>query len=179
MAPEVASRTKRTFLIVFTIWTIMVWVAPLSLPTDSVPDISGRSGSIDNLEQVEEMNPFAALVYLAGDAYCHQKAERSLYVNGNEMPFCARDVGIFCGLAIGMAMVLLFRPGFNLIVLVALVLPIVLDGGVQMIGYYESSNAVRLSTGLMGGIGCSYLLGHVTDMALSTQRSNRVKKGDL
>jgi uncharacterized membrane protein len=78
-----------------------------------------------------------------------------------------------------MAMVLLFRPGFNLIVLVALVLPIVLDGGVQMIGNYESSNAVRLSTGLMGGIGCSYLLGHVTDMALSTQRSNRVKKGDL
>ena len=32
---------------------------------------------------------------------CHNKHERSWTVNGNQMPVCVRDVGIFAGLALG------------------------------------------------------------------------------
>ena len=178
MSPDVSFRAKRTIFILFTVWALMVVVAPLSLPQGSVPDLSGRPGSIDNMDEIGMMNPFAALVYLAGDVYCHQMAERSLYINGNEMPFCARDVAIFCGLSIGMALVMTLNPRFYQIVLIALFSPIVLDGGAQFLGTYESNNVLRVTTGLLGGLACSYLLGHLADRALGPQRST-IKDGKV
>jgi hypothetical protein len=45
----------------------------------------------------------AALVYLAGGAVCHQRADRSFHVWGVQMPVCARCTGIYAGAALGAA----------------------------------------------------------------------------
>ncbi len=160
-------KAKRAILIFFIAWLAIVLAAPYALPSGSVTDLSGRAGSIDNSAAIDQMNPFSAAVYLIGDTYCHQLSERSLYLNGNQMPFCARDVGIFLGLVAGMLIVLLLVPRFSWIALVLLALPILIDGGIQYAGGYESNNVLRLLTGILGGIATSYFLGFTVDRSLT------------
>lgn len=167
-------RAKRAVLVFFIAWLLLVFAAPLSLPAGSVTDLSGRANAIDNSEAIDGMNPLAWAVYTFGDINCHQLSERSFTVNENQMPFCARDVGIFIGLAAGMAVVILFSPRFSWLILAALILPILIDGGVQLTGMYESNNILRLLTGALGGVGASYLLGHFADWTRSTfERSGK------
>ena len=42
-----------------------------------------------------ELNPYSAFIYAFGDLNCHNKGERSILINENQMPVCTRDVGIF------------------------------------------------------------------------------------
>jgi uncharacterized membrane protein len=160
-------RAKRAVLVLFAAWLLLVLAVPLTLPTGSVTDLSGRANAIDNSEAIDGMNPLAWAVYMFGDINCHQLAERSFTINGNQMPFCVRDVGIFLGLAVGMAIVVLLSPRFSWLILAALVLPILVDGGVQLTGMYESNNALRLITGTLAGVGASYFLGHFADWSQS------------
>lgn len=164
-------RAKRTILVLFAALLVMVIAAPWALPQGSVEDLSGRPTSIDNRESIDQMNPFSAAVYLLGDVNCHQKVERSFFLNGNQMPFCARDVGIFIGLTFGMLVALVFPMRLSWTILVALSLPILVDGGLQYAGFYESTNLVRLVTGILGGIAVSYFLAHVADRALTVEPS--------
>lgn len=167
MSKDPVRRAKLVMLMAFTAWLALVIAAPLSLPTGSVTDLSGRASAIDNSAVTDRMPPLPRAIYLLGDINCHQLAERSLYLNGNQMPFCARDVGIFIGLAAGMLLVLALAPRFSLAALVVLVLPILLDGTVQLTGWYESSNLLRMITGVLGGAGTSYFLGHFADWVRS------------
>jgi uncharacterized membrane protein len=151
-------RAEVTILFAFGIWLAFVFIAPLTLPTGSVTSLSGSVGSIDNWNQIRQMNPLAGVVYLIGDSECHQLVERSFFINGNQMPFCTRDLGIFIGLVAGMALAFSgkLRIGWKLSCL--LLVPMGLDGGAQLIGSYESSNIIRIVTGTLAGIGLAYLL---------------------
>jgi uncharacterized membrane protein len=166
-------------LIFFTVWLAAVIAAPFFLPSGSVTDLSGVSGTVDNSEVIDKMNPFSAAIYLIGDANCHQLDERSLFLNRNQMPFCARDVGIFIGLVVGMAIVLFLSPKFYWLALIIMVLPILADGGIQLTGIWESNNILRLITGGLGGGAVAYFLGHVADHYLAaapTRVSSRMEK---
>ena len=109
------------------------------------------------------MNPLAAVVYALGDINCHQMTSNSFYLNGNEMPFCVRDMGIFIGLALGSLIVLFFSPKFSWLALIVLIAPIIIDGGAQLVSDYVSFNQLRLATGILAGLGVTYYLGHLTD----------------
>ena len=115
----------------------LCFIAPYSLPSNSVPELSGRANAIDYAfenswgndnhgeggsvghDQSQhggnfawsELNPIWALAYGFGDLNCHQKHERSWEINGNQMPVCARDIGIFLGFSLGCLFFLL--RGFN------------------------------------------------------------------
>ena len=107
---------------------------------------------------------FAALTYL-----CHQMPERSLMISGAPFPVCARDIGIYVGAALGVltpALVQKTRGRLaSIAVLVIAFIPIGLDGVSQSImGLRESSNALRLATGLAFGFG---VVGWVTARILS------------
>jgi uncharacterized membrane protein len=151
-------KVQVALLAVFATWLALTLLAPLTLPSGSVLDLSGSVGRIDNLPQIEKMNPLAAFVYLVGDVNCHQIVDRSFTINGNEMPFCARDTGIFFGLVLGMAMAatLRFRPSAMLVALGFV--PTALDGGLQLVTSYTSNNLLRVATGLIAGVAAAYLL---------------------
>ena len=53
------------------------------------------------------------VVYSSGDRLCHQRADRSLFLNGNEMPFCSRCTAIWFGLAIGLGFMVLYTIELN------------------------------------------------------------------
>lgn len=177
MVKDLAKKTEVGMLALFSALLLLIMVAPFTLPAGSVTDLSGVVGGLDNIERISDMNPPAAAIYFLGDLNCHQIAERSFYLNGNEMPFCSRDVGIFIGLVAGMAAALFLKPRFSLLALILMAVPILVDGGVQLVTDYESSNLVRIATGMLGGGAASYFLAHIADVYLGTWPStNRWEK---
>jgi len=133
-----------------------------------------------------EMNPFAAFAYAFGDLNCHQKHERSWSINDNQIPVCTRDLGIFSG--IFLAGIVFTRRGWNRWTIkdttlsllpnqwllpvyeknrrislwlgcgFLLCLPLILDGFLQLLTPYESTNVKRVLTGLPFGFGVGVLV---------------------
>ena len=122
-------------------YLLAAFIVPALLPPNTIPELSGRANAFDyaskdggwggagNEPHPEgermfhdqaahggkfawtELDLFSAFVYGFGDLNCHQKHERSWFVNGNQMPVCTRDIGIFAGLAV--AGFLFSRRGVN------------------------------------------------------------------
>lgn len=184
---------------------ISFFLVPAYLPADSVPDLSGRANTLDyarddswgNIQTSEnngvghnqseygtfswmELDPYAAFIYGFGDFNCHNKHERSWKINGNQMPVCTRDIGIFFGFALGGFV--FSRRGLNrwtirdsfltifpdnsletiyrnnhrtrmlLFAAAILIAPMALDGFTQMLTSYESNTIMRLLTGTSFGL---------------------------
>ncbi|MDN3706550.1 DUF2085 domain-containing protein [Myroides ceti] len=84
--------------------------------------------------------------------FCHRKPERSLFWRGKQFPVCARCTGIH----IGYITFPLFMFNFftlNVWWTLALILPTYIDGITQVFFKRESNNFLRVTTGLMAGIG--------------------------
>ncbi len=86
---------------------------------------------------------------------CHGRVERSLELFGVPMPICARCTAIYAGLLGGLAAYWLFRSArektMRVVAFVALT-PLAIDGLTQLTGFRESTNELRIATGLIAGI---------------------------
>jgi len=112
----------------------------------------GKVGEIDTADRYEDASyPFPKVVYRWGDRLCHQRPERSLFLNDNQMPVCSRDLGIAAGMFLGFFIGACLRKRVSWLVVAALLMPMAVDGGLQAFTVYESISPVRLSTGLIGG----------------------------
>lgn len=91
---------------------------------------------------------------------CHQMPERSIVIEGVEMPFCARDTAIYVGCLVGALLPFYVKmPKFakKLLFAAILMVPLAADGVSQTIlTMRESSNALRIVTGLLFGYGLVY-----------------------
>jgi len=137
--------------IIFAIWLILVLISPYLVEPGKLPDLSGRVFFTDNAEKIEGINPIAWIIYTAGDFNCHQQSDRSYFLNDNQMPFCARDVGIFFGLSGGALIALIIAFRMRWIWMVMGLVPMGVDGLVQALTGYDSTNSVRFLTGLLAG----------------------------
>jgi uncharacterized membrane protein len=147
--------------IITALWSSGLIIAPLTLPSNSVKDLSGSVGIIDNTNITEDMNPYARFYYGLGDSQCHQIKDRSFFLNGNQIPFCVRDSAIFLGMALGLGIALFKRYPIKLWWIIGGLIPIGLDGGLQLVTSYESNNVFRLITGGLAGIVTTLALGFV------------------
>ncbi|NLX47076.1 MAG: DUF2085 domain-containing protein [Euryarchaeota archaeon] len=130
---------------------IAVVASPLSLPEGSVTGLDGGVGRLDNWDELEGLPPLQRATYLLGDVYCHQMADRSYELNGNQMPFCTRDLGLLAGAALGLGFFALLGRQLPWTWLGLALLPMIADGGLQAITDYESCNVVRALTGALAG----------------------------
>ena len=142
-------------------WALVNIAAPLSLPEGSVDDLSGSVGIRDNANQTAHMNPFARWVYDSGDVNCHQRASRTMFINGNEMPYCSRCLGIFIGLAAGAIFSLFYILDLKVWYILGALAPMGVDGVGQLFGLWESTNIVRLVTGGLAGFITGIALGYI------------------
>ena len=202
------STVGRNLAAIAGVYLILVFLIPLALPTDTIPDLSARANRMDyatydgtwswgngnNGEDGEmghnqfengglfawmELNPIAATVYAIGDLNCHQKFERSWEINGNQLAVCTRDIGILFGFV---ACSLLWqRRGLNrwtirdtflsifsddlieefyyddlrMLVRTGILAiglgPMAIDGFTQLLTSYESTNLLRIITGIPAG----------------------------
>jgi uncharacterized membrane protein len=91
---------------------------------------------------------------------CHQMPERSIIIGNVEMPFCARDTAIYIGCIVGALAPFAVKPprfAKSLIFAGLLMTPMAVDGVSQTIfSMRESSNALRIITGFLFGVGMVY-----------------------
>lgn len=86
---------------------------------------------------------------------CHGKVERCLELFGAPMPICARCVGIYAGMLLGIlafwAIPLLREKVMRTVALVCAA-PLAIDGLTQLTGLRESTNELRIATGIVAGL---------------------------
>lgn len=95
-----------------------------------------------------------------GYAVCHQLPEKSIFIEGKQLPVCARDTGIYFGSLISLFFVLLSkRRRSNSIpvpyisfTFVFFMLLMGVDAVSSYVGFRETTNSIRLLTGLLVGI---------------------------
>ncbi len=154
------------FFISFVIWTLLQFFAPLAMQNNSVNDLSGSVGVSNNKKLIDEMPSPWNFIYSCGDRLCHQKAERSFFINGNQMPFCSRCTAIWLGLAIGLGFIVFYKIKLDekfLFFIIIGIVPIGIDGVGQFFGLWESTNIIRLITGLLIGIVCGIAIALIID----------------
>ena len=86
---------------------------------------------------------------------CHGIAERCIELFGVPMPICARCTGIYLGLALGLlvfVLIPLVRERVMRTAALIAVTPLAIDGLTQLAGLRESTNPLRLATGIIAGL---------------------------
>ena len=144
-------------------WLLIILITPAAQDQNTIR--FGDNGLVSQDEyfhQIEEIeNPFIRTVYHSGDDMCHMKKSRSLFINSHQMAYCARDLGIFFGFALGAALVTFVRIDLRWWMLLIGLVPIGLDGGIQLVTSYESNNILRILTGSLAGVVTMLALGLV------------------
>jgi len=170
-------RLDRNIAIAFALaaaWFFLVLISPYLVQTGQLTDLSGRYIFMDNQAKLEGVNPLASVVYTIGDFNCHQLNDRSYFLNDNQLPFCARDVGIFAGLSAGALISLLFIFEMRWTWLLVGLIPMGFDGAVQALTSYDSTNATRFATGILAG--CAVAIFICMKMAMPDRSVDEIEK---
>ncbi len=172
-----SSRLILLFFIPFLIWILFQFIAPLTISTSSIDNLSGMVGVADNEHLINKIPwPWDA-IYSSGDRLCHQQASRSFFINGNQMPFCSRCTAIWFGFAIGLGFMVFYKIKLNekfLILLIIGIVPIGIDGIGQLFGFWESTNIIRLITGLLVGIVCGIAIALIIDEIINLLKEKKI-----
>ncbi len=138
--------------------------------------------------------PIVAGARGVGFAVCHQIPDRSFFVDGEQLPLCARCTGIYLGFLVGLVgMALLGKLGAALwppralaITLMLLMLAMVGDGFNSLVGSlpepfqaYRPTNLLRLTTGISAGTSLALLLIPLVNDALWARRDMSESVSDL
>lgn len=97
---------------------------------------------------------------LFGSLVCHQLPSRTLKAGNILLPVCSRDTGIYIGVFVSLLFLLIYKrmraqktPSIAVtIIMCVLMLPMVLDGILSYSGVTQTTNVIRLFTGVMFGI---------------------------
>ena len=90
---------------------------------------------------------------------CHQYPTRSMWILNRPFALCSRCFSGYLGLSIGLfAIRSRYKYYKRLIFGIGLLIPGVLDGIIQLLTTYESTNIIRFFTGLIGGYGVFYII---------------------
>ncbi len=141
-----------------------------------------------DLYAAPQFNWFAKVIYTVGDAQCHQMDTRSLWINGNQLPIDSRMTSMYIFGAFGLFWAMMTAPAasasqgiangfpgrirgwaekvgvekFALLIVFLGLLPVGVDGFTQLfaaVTHYESTNPIRILTGVPSGLVAGLLLG--------------------
>jgi len=167
MTALVCERMKRSFsvtvmLIPVSAALLMSLIVPYLADPGTVTMNGGNAAFIDNAGIWNGMDAISGLIYSIGDAACHQIPERSLFLNGNQMPICMRDVCILAGMSAGLVFCAAGERASSskkmIFVAAALLLSLVADWIIQYATGSDSA-VMRAVTGIAGGFGLAVLSG--------------------
>lgn len=197
------------FLVIFGLsifWTISLFIAPMTLTPNAVSDLDGHSNIVDFGDLWDSLPPYQRAIYYFGDMNCHQKWYRSFTINGNQMPVDARMTSIFLFVNLGFTAMIFaeidsslsitmfnsfpkkfrtfigkrIKPEiFMSVVTILAILPVAIDGFTQLLTPYESTNLMRVLTGIsLGWIG-GVLVGAMILSIGALTRSQKVVNEEL
>ena len=82
---------------------------------------------------------------------CHQRADRSFFINGYQFPICARCTGVLIGYLITIPIII--KVDVKITQCFACAFVMLLDWLIQYYQICESTNLRRVITGIFGGFG--------------------------
>lgn len=88
---------------------------------------------------------------------CHQLPDRSFFYKGYQIPVCARCTGIIIGYFISIIYAILFHQ-LKITTSIVLIMFMAIDGTLQLLTAYSSTNTKRLITGMLAGFGFIQLM---------------------
>jgi uncharacterized membrane protein len=171
------SKVLLVILLISLIWTVSIFIAPFTIPPGTVTDLDGTN-VVNYPELWDTLPPYPKTIYYLGDAECHQISDRTIYLNGNQMPVCSRDVAIFLFITLGLLAGMFVKRNyyisngilsifperfrafvnrtmgarwFAILFIILCLIPVGLDGGIQLFTDYESTNLTRVLTGIPAG----------------------------
>ena len=97
-------------------------------------------------------------IYSGLSNICHQYPTRSLWITNRPFALCSRCFGGYLGISLALLFVNSTVNYSRRIALgIILALPGIVDGGIQLITTYESTNIIRFISGFLGGLGLFYI----------------------
>jgi uncharacterized membrane protein len=161
-------------------WTLCIFIAPMTMPPHTVENLDTGTNQIDFSGKWAKLNFFDDVVYYIGDSQCHQLSNRTYYINGNQMPVCARCMALFLFGNLGVVTAMLILPRYDIskaamqlfpaklrnyiqsrnkefqawiILCILCMLPTAIDGFTQILmpNVYESTNLKRIIFSLPTG----------------------------
>jgi uncharacterized membrane protein len=114
----------------------------------------------------ELVTRLAAMTYAIGAVVCHQLPERSFHLAGVQLPVCARCVALYVGGAIGLILWIVWRApatrqSFRRAIVV-LGAPAVITYGMNIVGAWDATNAVRAIASAPLGLALGAVVAAVT-----------------
>lgn len=163
--------TKIILSIFTSIFLVLLILCPLLQPENTIKSLTGRSGIIDNYPLSLRLPAPCQQVYFFSDIWCHQMSERSFFINGNQMPVCARCFGLFIGIPFGIMLSFIIRISVDekihkkiLTALLAGYTPLLVDSIGQIVGLWISTNLTRVVTGAVAGTSFGLILSILVDV---------------
>ena len=145
-----------------TVFLGLCFLSPYLCPFGTVTGLDGIVGRIDHSSLWDSYDTVPLVMYTIGDWGCHQEQARTWMLNGNELPFCIRDLCIMIGFAIGFLYHSLKGPLVDdmrralLIGCVLILLTMIEWSAEHYLGLGDS--AVRALVSLVSGFGAVILL---------------------
>ena len=169
------SRIKSLYLAIFCIsfiFVVLCFVIPLCDPYGTINKETFAVAWVGDDSQI--FHGVSRIVYDFGDVMCHQRPDRSWFVNGNQLPLCIRCMAISFGMVFIFGIAWRIAPFgtfwetlgrlfglsernrqkwfFVLPILCLLAFPMLIDGFNQILFPYQSNEYLRVITGFLYGI---------------------------
>lgn len=179
-SPAILTKVISLLYIFFIVFTCLQFIVLFTHESSSIPNVKlsyATNISIDRGQELPINKYFFDNIYLIGHFTCHQRSDRSFFINNNQMPICSRCLGIYLGMTCVFILALLRHPSgsffqslcklirFNsnaksvicdIVIIVSLgailSIPMIADGSLQIFTSYLSNNSTRLFTGFLFGL---------------------------
>ena len=117
-------------------------------------------------------NEVAEGIYRGFGIFCHQRPDRSYFIDGHKLAVCSRCTGLYAGFAFTLLIYPLLRslrsaafPPRSVLFLAAL--PLLIDFSLTFFGIWENTHTSRLLTGaLLGSVAVFYVMPGIVDLSL-------------
>lgn len=108
------------------------------------------------------VEPLAGRIFSFYHTICDQIPSHSFFLFGHQIALCSRNLSLYGSILIGTLIFRVIRHRLQPIdwrILMLFLLPMALDGGTQLFGWRESTDLLRIITGLLFGFGlCLFVL---------------------
>lgn len=143
-------------------WAVSIAAVMLIVSLIVVAPIAAASGHSEVAEGI----------YRGFGIFCHQRPDRSYFIDGHKLAVCSRCTGLYAGFAFTLLIYPLVRslrsaapPPRRLLFFAAI--PLLIDFGLTFFGIWENTHTSRLLTGaLLGSVVVFYVMPGIVDLSL-------------
>lgn len=143
-------------------WLVSVVTVLLILSLIVVAPLTAASGHSEIAEGI----------YRGFGIFCHQRPDRSYFIDGHKLAVCSRCTGLYAGFALTLLIYPLLRSLRSAVtpprkVLFLAALPLLIDFSLTFLGIWENTHTSRLLTGaLLGSVTVFFVMPGIADLSL-------------